>query len=573
MKKVFWTLAAFALLFACETQEIPVDDPTTPGTEEPGEKEQHGGNSTTQDPKELAITGEASEITELSAVLSGSVNPKAEMQDVLMGVFYSTESSPNIENSVKVRAKDIKDNAFRVSLEGLSSNTTYYFKTYLQYNGEQYYFGEIQSFTTLEVKASVETTGVTDVTEFRATLNGKLTLDAKVSLEKEVWFLYGKYDSLDELKENGTWLPASTLSYDGSFSASIKGLEYGAEYYFVAGAGVYDQQFYSEPAAFSTLSFSVSLTTLETTDITEFNATLNGRLLVYSKENLSRNVWFLMSDSKDDIDARNAENYSIQTVYRNDGTFYCKLGGLHPGTTYYFVACAQVEDSVYYSEVSSFETIAIPEIVDLGLSVKWRNRNLGATSPEEYGDYYAWGELEPYYLEGHSRDNPCGYWRSGKSAGYDWSSYSLSDGSKMSLTKYNDDSSYGVVDNKTVLDPEDDVAREKLGGDWRLPTDQELSELVNNCTWKKTTLNGVKGYKVTSKMSGYTDKWIFLPVAGCRQDTHLNNSGSEGFYWTSTLNFNDSDAANGLWLLYSMDYVGYYVTYRIDGLSVRPVTK
>ena len=123
------------------------------------------------------------------------------------------------------------------------------------------------------------------------------------------------------------------------------------------------------------------------------------------------------------------------------------------------------------------------EYVDLGLSVKWATCNVGAVSPEDYGDYFAWGETEPKDF-------------------YAWSTYKWCNGSYDTLTKYCTDSKYGTVDNKTVLDLEDDAAHVNWGGDWRMPTKAEQDELYNNCTWEWTTQNGVNGYKVTSKING-----------------------------------------------------------------------
>ena len=187
------------------------------------------------------------------------------------------------------------------------------------------------------------------------------------------------------------------------------------------------------------------------------------------------------------------------------------------------------------------------EAVDLGLSVKWATCNVGATSPEEYGGYYAWGETE-------EKDN------------YDWSTYKWCNGSYDTMTKYCTDSYYGTVDNKTVLDPEDDVAHVKWGGSWRMPTRAEQDELRNNCTWTWTTQNGVKGYKVTSKTNGNS---IFLPAAGYRSSADLYNSGSYGNYLSSSLNEGDSYGAYDLYF-YSGSYDWSY-DYRFDGFSVRPV--
>ena len=221
--------------------------------------------------------------------------------------------------------------------------------------------------------------------------------------------------------------------------------------------------------------------------------------------------------------------------------------------------------------------VPVPEMVNLGLpsGVKWASFNLGASKPEEYGDYYAWGETEPYYSEGHSQDSPCSSWRSRTNpaiSGYNWSSYKWCNGSSTSLTKYNTSSEYGsTVDNKMVLEADDeaddDVAHVKLGDSWRMPTDAEWTELRNNCTWTWTTQNGIKGYKVTSKKNGAS---IFLPAAGIRDGTDLSYVGSDGYYWSSSLDTGHPDCAY-LVSFFGGDVKGYSV-WRYYGNSVRPVS-
>ena len=187
------------------------------------------------------------------------------------------------------------------------------------------------------------------------------------------------------------------------------------------------------------------------------------------------------------------------------------------------------------------------EAVDLGLSVKWATHNVGATKPEEYGGYYAWGETE-------EKEN------------YSWGTYIWCNGSYNTMTKYCTDSSYGIVDNKTVLDPEDDVAHVKWGGSWRMPTKAEQDELRNNCTWTRTTQNGVNGYKVT----GPNGNSIFLPAAGYRYGADVYDRGSSGNCWSSSL-FSFSSYACSLFFLGS-SYDWRY-DYRYYGHSVRPVLK
>lgn len=189
--------------------------------------------------------------------------------------------------------------------------------------------------------------------------------------------------------------------------------------------------------------------------------------------------------------------------------------------------------------------------VDLGLSVKWATCNLGAAKPEDYGDYYAWGETEP-------KEN------------YSWSTYKWCNGSSSTLTKYNTESSYGTVDNKTVLDQEDDVASVKLGGKWRMPTDAEWKELMTKCTWTWTTNyngTGVSGRIVTAPNGNS----IFLPAAGFRYDADLDYAGSAGYYWSSSLYTGSPYRA---WYVYffsgGVSRFGYD---RYRGQSVRPVSE
>ena len=190
------------------------------------------------------------------------------------------------------------------------------------------------------------------------------------------------------------------------------------------------------------------------------------------------------------------------------------------------------------------------EAIDLGLpsGIKWATCNVGANSPEEYGGYYAWGETE-------------------EKSDYDWDTYKWRNGSENPMTKYCTSSDYGTVDDKTVLDPEDDVAHVKWGGSWRMPTSAELEELRNKCSWTWTTQNGVKGYKAT----GPNGNSIFLPAAGYRNGTSVLGKGSSGNYWSSSLR---SDYGNSAYCLYFHGSgFGGNGEVRYLGQGVRPVSK
>lgn len=203
--------------------------------------------------------------------------------------------------------------------------------------------------------------------------------------------------------------------------------------------------------------------------------------------------------------------------------------------------------------------IPVPKSVDLGLSVEWASFNLGSSKPEEYGLYYQWGKTK-----GYSSDTSDGKW---------FSYYDLGGNVCYELNKYSTNPNFCPVDNKIILEPEDDAATVALGHKWRMPTNEEWEELRNsdNCSWTWTTINGVKGYKVQSKKPGYTDNWIFLPAAGFRFSDNLNNFGTEGYYWSSYVDPEWLDVPYQVWFDSSNIYCSEWS--RCAGLTIRPVSE
>ena len=187
--------------------------------------------------------------------------------------------------------------------------------------------------------------------------------------------------------------------------------------------------------------------------------------------------------------------------------------------------------------------------VDLGLSIKWAPCNVGASSPEQYGDYFAWGETA--VKEDYS-------WKTLKYCG---------DAGGNSFTKYNSKERYGAVDNLVQLEPSDDAAHVMMKGKWRIPTKEEWKELKEKCTWEKTEVNGVKGYNVT----GPSGKSIFLPSGGLKSNTSSVNAGVIGNYWSSTLY--TSHPYSGYCIYFNSS--GIYMdeeSYRHYGLTIRAVS-
>ena len=188
--------------------------------------------------------------------------------------------------------------------------------------------------------------------------------------------------------------------------------------------------------------------------------------------------------------------------------------------------------------------------VDLWLpsGLLWADRNVGASSPEDYGNYYAWGETVPKDV-------------------YNWSTYAYGN-SHDALTKYCNDAFFGLngfTDNLTTLQASDDAAASNLGGKARTPTRNEWEELLSNTSYCWVHRNGVDGLLLT----GRNGNSLFLPAAGGRYGSSLNGAGESGHYWSGTLYTGDpGDACRFEFYSGSQD-MGY--DYRDNGFSVRAV--
>ena len=416
MKKYLFALAALLLIFACTPEN---------------NSNNGGGGQNNQD--ELTVTGEALDITDYSATLTGYANLPFELGDAEVGIMYDKQQS--FEDAKKVAATGLDgNNKFTVSVTGLEPSTTYYYKSYVQ-NGMAVKYGAVRSFTSQAQRVT-------------------------------------------------------SITLDKSFLRLVIGHQ----------------------------------ATLSVTSVLPDNA--NDKTYTWSSsENSIASV-----DNNGKVTAKAKGNTTIKAT-ANDGS------GV-------FASCSVVVSEPY--------TAVAGEAVDLGLSVKWSSTNLGATSPSDYGDYFAWGETAP-------KDN------------YSWATYELCNGSSSTLTKYNDRSSYGAIDNKSEFKDygyEDDAARQALGGKWHVPTDAEWNELLTKCTWTWITNyngTGVKGRIVTATNGNS----IFLPAAGVRGETYLVDAGSNGCYWSSSLTMGEHACD----VYFDSDFVFRLYYLRCPGLSVRPVSE
>ena len=330
---------------------------------------------------------------------------------------------------------------------------------------------------------------------------------------------------------------ADTYTTDGSgvgtYTSQIIDLAHNTTYYVRAYAtdeeGVTS---YGEEKTFVTLEMLLpTVTTSEVTSITMVSAVSGGEVTFDGNVAVtSRGVCWSTSQNPTIEDSKTTDGEGV-------GAFTSNITELSQNTTYYVRAYAVNEMGVAYGEEVSFSTTSTEgttnghDWVDLGLpsGLKWATCNVGATAPEQYGDYYSWGEVE----------------------------------TKTAYNSNNCSTMYQQIDDFSG-DPQYDVARKKWGDAWRMPTKEEQEELLNNCTWELTTVNGFSGYKVT----GPNGNSIFLPAAGYYYDTYVNFDGYYGGYWSSTPH-EDTDSAYYLGFDDKEQRENAY--YRSDGQSVRAV--
>ena len=304
----------------------------------------------------------------------------------------------------------------------------------------------------------------------------------------------------------------------------------------------------------------VTVVAKQNNSVATSETTPSGSLMVSSQPS-GANIWVDGKDTKKKTPALLADispgKHSVKLVLEGYTEYIVNIS-VASGKQYAInpSLSAIVRETPSLEQNTSFSSSGVingHEWVDLGLSVKWATTNVGSSSSSGPGYYYSWGETEP-----KSR--------------YAWANYKYADKGawyeeEPPLTKYNSASHYGFVDNKTQLDMDDDVARRKWGGSWRIPTDTEMIELREKCTWTWSSQGGINGYKVTGK----NQNSIFLPAAGCEAGEEINGKGARGYYWSSSRSSSMCTHADNL--LFNANSVKGEGSARFRGFSVRPVTK
>lgn len=490
-------------------------------------------------------TSQVSNITQTTAVGGGNVTSDGGANVTERGVCWSLNADPTTSDSHATSGTGT--GGFTANMTGLTANTTYHVRAYAK-NSQGTSYGSDVTFTTSESISAptVTTSAVTTITQTTAVGGGNVTADggANVTERGICWGTSQNPTTSGTHSNSGTGI--------GDYTVQMSGLTANTTYYVRAYAVNSAGTSYGEQKSFTTLQNIVvpTVTTNNVTDITQTTATCGGNVTADGGATVTaRGVCWSTSSNP-------TTSNSHTTNGSGTGTFTSSITGLSANTTYYVRAYATNSAGTSYGDQKSFTTQSggggTHAYVDLGLpsGTLWATCNVGATNPEDYGSYFAWGETSP-------------------KSNYDWSTYQWCNGSETTLTKYCTQSSCGYngfVDNKTVLEPADDAAHVNWGGDWRMPTETEMEEMKNNCTWTWTTQGGKSGYMVT----GSNNNSIFLPAAGFYNGSSLNYAGSRGDYWSSSLFMSVPSFAHFLYY-YSSPPVGMHQNSRDSGRSVRPV--
>ncbi|MCQ2236347.1 MAG: fibrobacter succinogenes major paralogous domain-containing protein [Bacteroidales bacterium] len=271
--------------------------------------------------------------------------------------------------------------------------------------------------------------------------------------------------------------------------------------------------------------------------------------------------------------------YYLTSSLDNKTTISCSTVGLFSGYFSIFGSSRECGVSVRPICPHSGDTNS-HDAVDLGLpsGKLWATCNIGSHLPEEKGGHYAWGEVTTksdysWSTYKHVYDGGSNY--------RDINKYTIDDGVNIETAWYNSSTGIFIGDNKSILEPTDDVATQNWGTEWRIPTWDEWMELYINTTqeWiENYNATGVNGYKLTSTKEGYTNAFIFLPVAGYIKDSSLTGNGLNGYYWTSSIFEKESDLAryvtfsmNSFYVLFEDSTFGGNYCARSNGMSIRPV--
>ena len=525
-------------------------------------------------------TAEVTDITATTATCGGTIADDGGLAITARGVCWSTSHNPTLSDSHTTEGTGT--GSFTSSLTGLSASTTYYVRAYASNSLVTIYGGE-QSFTTEAGGGSGDDHAYVDLGLPSGTLWATCNIGANAPEDYGDYIIWDEYvpamynwssfwhmptiEEFEELLSNTTvtwtqqtgvngrlftatngnslFLPAAGYSEEGDHDSKILCGEYWSS---SLGSDIPGDAWY--------LYFDSVDCGMFYDGGYDLLPMRSVRLVRSSVQNVPSYTITVSANPNDggsvsgDGTYEQGQNCTVTTIANSSYVFtnWTENGEVVSTDATYTFAVDGNRNLVANFEIPTIDDHAY---VDLGLpsGTLWATCNVGADNPEDYGDYFAWGEIQP-------KDT------------YNWSTYQYCNGSYNTLTKYCNNSSYGYngfTDNLTTLLPEDDAATANWGNGWRMPTKEEFQELYNNTTVTWTTQNGVNGRLFTASNGNS----LFLPAAGCRSDSSLYNAGSLGHYWSSSLY---TDGPHLAWKLY-FDSGSYTVSSssRHYGHSVRPV--
>ena len=472
------------------------------------------------------VTVSVSEVTETTAVTGGNVTSDGGGEVSARGVCWSTSQEPTVEGSHTTDGTGTGE--FVSNLTDLNDNTTYYVRAYAT-NEQGTSYGEQMSFTTVKHIDLPEVTTVepTEIAITSAKTGGNVISDggAEVTAKGVCWSTSQNPTLSDSFSTDGIGL--------GEYLSIINGLTINTTYYVRAYATNEAGTAYGEEFSFTTLCDLPTVITTAITNVEITTAKGGGNVTADGGAEVTARGLCWATHLEPTIE----DSFLVEGA--GLGEFTCDITGLNENTRYYVRAYATNSVGTAYGSVTTLKTtddgtIAGIEYVDLGLSVKWAPFNIGATSPTECGDYFAWGEIE----------------------------------TKTEYTEANS-LTHGIYMEDIGGNPQYDAARAIWGSTWRLPSREEIEEIVAECTWEWTSVDGMNGCKIT----GPNGNHIFVPAAGCYIGAELKMLGQNGMYHSYKMCGDYVNFSYGFHFGEGSDNYQLDWLYRAYGRSIRPVTE
>ena len=472
------------------------------------------------------VTVSVSEVTETTAVTGGNVTSDGGGEVSARGVCWSTSQEPTVEGSHTTDGTGTGE--FVSNLTDLNDNTTYYVRAYAT-NEQGTSYGEQMSFTTVKHIDLPEVTTVepTEIATTSAKTGGNVTSDGggEITAKGVCWSTSQNPTLSDSFSTDGIGL--------GEYLSIINGLTINTTYYVRAYATNEAGTAYGEEFSFTTLCDLPTVITTAITNVEITTAKGGGNVTADGGAEVTARGLCWATHLEPTIE----DSFLVEGA--GLGEFTCDITGLNENTRYYVRAYATNSVGTAYGSVTTLKTaddgtIAGIEYVDLGLSVKWAPFNIGATSPTECGDYFAWGEIE----------------------------------TKTEYTEANS-LTHGIYMEDIGGNPQYDAARAIWGSTWRLPSREEIEEIVAECTWEWTSVDGMNGCKIT----GPNGNHIFVPAAGCYIGAELKMLGQNGMYHSYKMCGDYVNFSYGFHFGEGSDNYQLDWLYRAYGRSIRPVTE